>query len=40
MGGFLLLMYWQGEEGALTPTIVGSWSNVIQCRSANQRIDT
>lgn len=30
---------WVSGEGAVAATIVGSWSNVIECRSVNQRIE-
>jgi hypothetical protein len=40
MGGFLFMFYWQGDGSEVTPTLVGTWSNIIDTRSANQRIET
>jgi hypothetical protein len=39
MTTFLVMFFRAFGAGAGAATLVGRWSNVIDCRSANQRID-
>jgi uncharacterized membrane protein len=34
-----IVYLYRGIEASVATTLVGRWSNVIDCRSANQRID-